>query len=100
MQEAPGVRGRYSRSGVNDQAVMTPRQLLSILRLSQVTDPVTVLCMHMHICVWRCESFSLLCLSMASMYVICLQALARIRLASRVTHEDVDEAIRLVSASV
>lgn len=35
MQDAPGPRGRYSKSGVNDQAVMTPRQLLSILRLSQ-----------------------------------------------------------------
>ena len=60
-QEAPGVRGRFTRSGVNDQAVMTPRQLLSILRLGQ--------------------------------------ALARLRLASEVSHEDVDEAIRLTHAS-
>jgi DNA replication licensing factor MCM7 len=35
MQEAPGVRGKFTKSGVNDQAVMTPRQLLSMLRLSQ-----------------------------------------------------------------
>jgi DNA replicative helicase MCM subunit Mcm2 (Cdc46/Mcm family) len=82
MQEAPGVRGRYSKSGVNDQAVMTPRQLLSILRLSQV---------H-RVGHSQDEAFLL-----ASYFVLYLQALARIRLASRVTHEDVDEAIRLVS---
>lgn len=47
-----------SRQPANDQTVMTARQLLSILRLSQ--------------------------------------ALARLRFSDSVTHEDVDEAIRLV----
>jgi DNA replication licensing factor MCM7 len=47
-----------SRLPANDQTVMTARQLLSILRLSQ--------------------------------------ALARLRLSDTVSHEDVDEAIRLV----
>lgn len=55
-----GHSGRYSSRG-NDQAAMTPRLLLSILRLSQ--------------------------------------ALARLRLSSAVTHEDVDEAIRLTRSS-
>ena len=53
--------GYGGNSGATDQAVMTARQLLSILRLSQ--------------------------------------ALARIRLSSVVSHEDIDEAIRLTHAS-
>lgn len=53
-------RGSYS-SANTDQAVMTARQLLSILRLSQ--------------------------------------ALARIRLSNLVSHDDIDEAIRLTHAS-
>jgi DNA replication licensing factor MCM7 len=53
--------GYGGNSGGTDQAVMTARQLLSILRLSQ--------------------------------------ALARIRLSNTVSHEDIDEAIRLTHAS-
>jgi DNA replication licensing factor MCM7 len=53
--------GSRSRAGSNDQAVMTARQLLSMLRLSQ--------------------------------------ALARLRLSETISHEDVDEAIRLTHAS-
>jgi DNA replication licensing factor MCM7 len=59
-QDGDNRAGR-GRGIVNDQSVMTARQLLSILRLSQ--------------------------------------ALARLRLATRITHEDVDEAIRLTHAS-
>jgi DNA replicative helicase MCM subunit Mcm2 (Cdc46/Mcm family) len=65
-------RGRSSASN-GDQAVMTPRALLSILRLGQV-----------------CQNFVFPSL------LICNQALARLRLAEAVTHEDIDEAIRLV----
>jgi DNA replication licensing factor MCM7 len=53
--------GYGGNSGATDQAVMTARQLLSILRLSQ--------------------------------------ALARIRLSNTVSHDDIDEAIRLTHAS-
>lgn len=51
----------YGKSRGNDQTAMTPRQLLSILRLGQ--------------------------------------GLARLRLSNTVTHEDVDEAIRLIHSS-
>jgi DNA replication licensing factor MCM7 len=63
IQDASGAGpdGRYRSSNNSDQTIMTARQLLSILRLSQ--------------------------------------ALARLRLADIITHEDVDEAIRLTHAS-
>lgn len=60
-QYSSTATGYGGNSGGTDQAVMTARQLLSILRLSQ--------------------------------------ALARIRLSGTVSHEDIDEAIRLTHAS-
>ena len=60
-QGSVGLSKFRNNSGGTDQAVMTARQLLSILRLSQ--------------------------------------ALARIRLSNTVSHEDIDEAIRLTHAS-
>lgn len=60
-KDASSTGHGYRRSGQTDQAVMTARQLLSILRLGQ--------------------------------------ALARLRLASEICAEDIDEALRLTKAS-
>lgn len=60
-KDASSVGHGYRRNGQTDQAVMTARQLLSILRLGQ--------------------------------------ALARLRLASEISSDDIDEALRLTKAS-